>query len=375
MMGLAEHPPHNMLWCDTAVPQPCDPNAMGTEAPTYQDLDISSHPPICAGCKEKIIERFYLQAVDRPWHAQCLKCSVCGILLEGSLTCYTRHGAIFCRDDYQRLPGRRSCGTCGLPISAQELVMRARDIVFHVYCFNCYVCGFKLHKGDHFGLKEGRIYCRAHYEVMSLSSPPLMHLPTPMPGGPPSPNTLGPPPGPLPPNGDPNLLPQTSPPQMNYLSSTAPQPQGMAPTGPSRGRPRKKRKLEDLNLSDTSMDAMCNNLDGNPRSGSPFGHQQRPKRVRTSFKHHQLRTMKSYFSVNHNPDAKDLKVLSQKTGLSKRVLQVWFQNARAKWRRTVTSGRPGSADSSASAKLDLDTLVDPASTGPETSISAGELSS
>jgi hypothetical protein len=40
----------------------------------------------------------------------------------------------------------------------------------------------------------------------------------------------------------------------------------------------------------------------------------RPKRVRTSFKHHQLRAMKAYFAINHNPDAKDLKQLSQKTG-------------------------------------------------------------
>ncbi len=32
--------------------------------------------------------------------------------------------------------------------------------------------------------------------------------------------------------------------------------------------------------------------------------------------------MKSYFALNHNPDAKDLKQLAQKTGLSKRVLQV-----------------------------------------------------
>lgn len=48
----------------------------------------------------------------------------------------------------------------------------------------------------------------------------------------------------------------------------------------------------------------------------------RAKRMRTSFKHHQLRTMKSYFAINHNPDAKDLKQLSQKTGLPKRVLQV-----------------------------------------------------
>jgi len=49
---------------------------------------------------------------------------------------------------------------------------------------------------------------------------------------------------------------------------------------------------------------------------------QRTKRMRTSFKHHQLRTMKSYFAINQNPDAKDLKQLAQKTGLSKRVLQV-----------------------------------------------------
>lgn len=48
----------------------------------------------------------------------------------------------------------------------------------------------------------------------------------------------------------------------------------------------------------------------------------RNKRMRTSFKHHQLRTMKSYFAINQNPDAKDLKQLAQKTGLSKRVLQV-----------------------------------------------------
>lgn len=44
--------------------------------------------------------------------------------------------------------------------------------------------------------------------------------------------------------------------------------------------------------------------------------------MRTSFKHHQLRQMKQYFTINHNPDSKDLRGLSAKTGLSKRVLQV-----------------------------------------------------
>lgn len=74
-------------------------------------------------------------------------------------------------------------------------------------------------------------------------------------------------------------------------------------------------------LGGTSLDL---NYDGSqsPGSGGSLTQQTRNKRMRTSFKHHQLRTMKSYFAINQNPDAKDLKQLSQKTGLSKRVLQV-----------------------------------------------------
>lgn len=67
-----------------------------------------------------------------------------------------------------------------------------------------------------------------------------------------------------------------------------------------------------------------------PGSGGSLSQQTRNKRMRTSFKHHQLRTMKSYFAINQNPDAKDLKQLSQKTGLSKRVLQVHTRTSHLK---------------------------------------------
>lgn len=44
---------------------------------------------------------------------------------------------------------------------------------------------------------------------------------------------------------------------------------------------------------------------GGPATPGIPGSNSRTKRMRTSFKHHQLRTMKSYFAINHNPDAKD----------------------------------------------------------------------
>lgn len=76
---------------------------------------------------------------------------------------------------------------------------------------------------------------------------------------------------------------------------------------------------------------------GRPSSLNGMSHcpsNQRTKRQRTSFKHGQLKTMKSYFQSNKNPDARQLNELASRTQLSKRVLQVWFQNARAKYRRS-----------------------------------------
>uniref|UniRef100_A0A914GQX2 Homeobox domain-containing protein n=1 Tax=Globodera rostochiensis TaxID=31243 RepID=A0A914GQX2_GLORO len=75
-------------------------------------------------------------------------------------------------------------------------------------------------------------------------------------------------------------------------------------------------------------------LSPQPRGDLPRLESPDVEQMHAMFKQHQLRTMKIYFQKNHNPDAKDLKLLAQKTGLTKRVLQVWFQDARAKHRRT-----------------------------------------
>ncbi|XP_049785918.1 LIM/homeobox protein Lhx2-like [Schistocerca cancellata] len=212
----------------------------------------------------------------------------------------------------------KRCARCQAGISASELVMRARDLVYHVHCFTCASCGVPLAKGDHFGMRDELVYCRPHYELLysqDAAGAPYCDL------------------------------------EAAFRAGA-----GAAPCG--KGRPRKRKlpsavepqdmpvglripaaALEMLHPSELSSSMESLGYDSSVTSpGNPAGQQQqqqRTKRMRTSFKHHQLRTMKSYFAINQNPDAKDLKQLAQKTGLSKRVLQVWFQNARAKWRRNL----------------------------------------
>ncbi|GFQ86441.1 hypothetical protein TNCT_239401 [Trichonephila clavata] len=247
----------------------------------------------------------------------------------------------------------KRCTRCHLSISPNELVMRAREHVYHLHCFTCATCNKPLTKGDYFGLREDVIYCRTHYEMLLQYERPyicaqqcLKEEET---------NNGG---------GGGVLCDKSGRGRCQDFGHLVPShlqlPCGMEllpDFQQPRGRPRKQKGfLSSSLLIPHRGPSVCSSEDPCSLSSdhqSPLQHSSsslaavgsdsstssehltRPKRMRTSFKHHQLRAMKSYFSINHNPDAKDLKQLSQKTGLSKRVLQVWFQNARAKWRRNL----------------------------------------
>lgn len=117
----------------------------------------------CGGCGREIAERWYLRAADRAWHCGCLRCCHCRVPLAAELTCFARDGNIYCKEDYYRLFAGR-CSRCRAGISATELVMRARDLVYHVACFTCASCGTPLNKGDHFGQRDGLVYCSKVHE-------------------------------------------------------------------------------------------------------------------------------------------------------------------------------------------------------------------
>lgn len=66
---------------------------------------------------------------------------------------------------YRRFSVQR-CARCHLGISASEMVMRARDLVYHLNCFTCTTCNKMLTTGDHFGMKDSLVYCRLHFEAL-----------------------------------------------------------------------------------------------------------------------------------------------------------------------------------------------------------------
>ncbi|XP_022832300.1 protein apterous-like isoform X1 [Spodoptera litura] len=217
--------------------------------------DETPQPPpedACAGCGGRITDRYYLLALERRWHTPCLKCCECKMPLDSEQRCYARDSNIFCKNDYFRLYGSKRCARCNTPISASELVMRARDLVFHVHCFSCALCSTPLNKGDTFGIRDSAVYCRLHYETMpdygahmAVPGPPQMC---------PVPYATGPAPGPhYPPYPSPEFarVDNDVPKGPFFNGSTAPPPR-------QKGRPRKKKpKDQELMAANLGLVPEC----------------------------------------------------------------------------------------------------------------------
>eukprot|EP00118_Oscarella_pearsei_P015053 m.133050 g.133050 ORF g.133050 m.133050 type:complete len:286 (+) comp38099_c0_seq5:300-1157(+) len=83
-----------------------------------------------------------------------------------------------------------------------------------------------------------------------------------------------------------------------------------------------------------------------PHEEAPFGFSvPGPKRPRTILTGNQRHLFKATFEQNPKPTRKVREKLSQETGLSVRVVQVWFQNQRAKVKKLSKKGRSESISS------------------------------
>uniref|UniRef100_A0A7E4V4I4 LIM/homeobox protein Lhx1 n=1 Tax=Panagrellus redivivus TaxID=6233 RepID=A0A7E4V4I4_PANRE len=246
---------------------------------------------ICGGCNDAIQDQYMFHVLDKSWHSQCLRCADCKAPQTDS--CFYRDGLILCRADFTRRFGTR-CAGCNAVLERQDLVRRARDLVFHVRCFQCAICSKTLDTGEQLYVVGGnRFICKDDYLSSSVNSEECVSTDdldddeetasTHADGG-----------------GNSGLLDLESENIAGGSSGGEESIKGPHPTTPS---------MDDSGL-------------GAKRRGP-----------RTTIKSKQLETLKAAFAATPKPTRHMREQLANETGLNMRVIQVWFQNRRSKERR------------------------------------------
>ncbi|XP_023215767.1 actin-binding LIM protein 3-like [Centruroides sculpturatus] len=105
----------------------------------------------CAGCKELLKEGQALIALDKQWHIWCFNCTVCGTVLHGEYM--GKNGLPYCEKDYQKKFGVK-CVHCDRFITGK--VLQAGDNShFHPTCARCTKCGDPFGDGEEMFMQEG----------------------------------------------------------------------------------------------------------------------------------------------------------------------------------------------------------------------------
>ncbi|KAI6173976.1 LIM homeobox transcription factor 1-beta [Aphelenchoides besseyi] len=238
--------------------------------------------PTCRGCGLEIQERYLLRVLDHFWHEGCLRCASCEKPLMEVASCYLKDNRVYCKEDHSTLFSRK-CARCQVQLKPTDLVFRAMDFTFHTSCFQCIYCNQILKKGDEYFCINGQVICHNDYHFYAYgNSPPLVPI-TPLNGS----------------------LPTGMVHEMSYPSLM-------------------------------SLDVAAYYDANNSRDPKKL-----PKRPRTILNASQRKAFKLAYQTSPKPTRKVREQLAKETGLSVRVVQVWFQNRRAadkKEQRKLESG-------------------------------------
>ncbi|XP_054021293.1 LIM/homeobox protein Lhx4 isoform X1 [Dryobates pubescens] len=255
--------------------------------------------PQCAGCNQHILDKFILKVLDRHWHSSCLKCADCQMQLADR--CFSRAGSVYCKEDFFKRFGTK-CTACQQGIPPTQVVRKAQDFVYHLHCFACIICSRQLATGDEFYLMEdGRLVCKEDYETAKQNG---RHLERAARWG-------------ITPRGGHGSHSW----HCAYVKGLlwAPGQVVLGSCSPVVWADSRLLMLLCLGL------VLAPLLADDSEAGA--------KRPRTTITAKQLETLKNAYKNSPKPARHVREQLSSETGLDMRVVQVWFQNRRAKEKR------------------------------------------
>ncbi|UMM30261.1 hypothetical protein L5515_012217 [Caenorhabditis briggsae] len=243
----------------------------------------------CYCCNEQIFDRFICRMDNRSYHENCVKCGICESPLAEK--CFWKNGTIYCSQHYYKDYSAHRCAGCKKGVSPTDMVYKLKaGLVFHVECHCCTLCGRHLSPGEQILVDDTMmtVSCMSHY-------PPPMDDPCPPVG--------------------PSDVPSCS----SDASAVAPYP--MDESFPFQIK--KEVDAYGYNFEHYSFSDFCDDDSRMLKRRGP----------RTTIRQNQLDVLNEMFSNTPKPSKHARAKLALETGLSMRVIQVWFQNRRSKERR------------------------------------------
>ncbi|CAF0816578.1 unnamed protein product [Brachionus calyciflorus] len=302
---------------------------------------------ICFGCGILIHDQFILRvAPDLEWHAKCLKCYECGQYLDENCTCFVRNGKTYCKLDYVRLFSKK-CFKCKESFTKSDFVMKANNRIYHLECFRCLMCNKPLAPGDEFALKDDGLVCK--YDIDAFEKSPSYSNTNPIMNN--SCQNIT------------NLQPIINNTNQSNLNNkplikcedlphndfennqdVCLSPNGMQQTMGMMNCMSHMSQIPPMHTNSRLMNAQIGSLNSSSASNSSTGsnsnsgsnpvssmhRKDKTTRVRTVLNEKQLHTLRTCYGANPRPDALMKEQLVEMTGLSPRVIRVWFQNKRCK---------------------------------------------
>ncbi|WKY08697.1 hypothetical protein Q1695_007878 [Nippostrongylus brasiliensis] len=237
----------------------------------------------CRVCSTKIVDRFLIRIDSRSFHENCVRCCVCDVQLQDK--CFEKDGQLFCSIHYFKDCSPYRCSGCKLGISPSDMVYKLKTgMVFHVDCHACNRCGRRLSPGEQILVDEvaQTVACMQHFyaEQQQRSAPPS-------------------------------------------FPACSSEPSAYEADQFAEFQVKKEVDTFTYNFDSYSFPEFCDD-------DNKFLKRRGP---RTTIKQNQLDVLNRIFSSTPKPSKHARARLALETGLSMRVIQVWFQNRRSKERR------------------------------------------